>query len=467
MFIGREYEINALNKLYSKEEFQFIVMYGRRRVGKTTLLSEFCNNKPAIFFVAEEYNSSLSLRNFSKQILEYFKMTDYISTFESWEKAFMFLAKESEDKQLILVVDEFPYLVQSNNTLPSLLQNLIDHYLKKTKLFIVVCGSSMSFMEKEVLSYKSPLFGRRTAQMLIEPFDFYNSSKFFPKYSFNERVMTYGIIGGIPQYLEKFNEKNTIEDNIKQELLDKSSYLYEEPKNLLKQELREPAVYNSIIEAIANGYTKINEISTKIGEPKDKCSKYLSSLIDLHIVSKETPIMEKENSRKSIYKLNDNLFKFYYNFIFSNKSLIEQHMGDFLYEKKIEPQIPKYLGEIFEKVCIDFMNYQNRNGDLPFIYTNIGRWWGNNPKTKKQEEIDIVAIDDTMILFGECKWRNEKLDMDVVNSLIKKSEINVFEKFQKKFYSFFSKSGFTDSVKDYSNNNKNILLFGPEELIGD
>lgn len=464
MFIGREYEIETLNKLYSKKQFQFIVMYGRRRVGKTTLLSEFCNNKRKIFFVAEEYNNNLSLRNFSKQILEYFKMTDYISTFESWEKAFMFLAKESENEQLILVIDEFPYLVQSNNALPSLLQNLIDHHLKKTKLFIVVCGSSMSFMEKEVLSYKSPLFGRRTAQMFIEPFDFYNSSKFFPRYSFNERVMTYGIIGGIPQYLEKFNEKYTVEENIKQELLDKSSYLYEEPKNLLKQELREPAVYNSIIEAIANGYTKINEISTKIGEPKDKCAKYLSSLNDLRIVSKETPIMEKDNSRKSIYKVNDNLFKFYYNFIFSNKSLIEQHMGRVLYEKKIEPQISKYLGEIFEKVCMDFLNYKNINGELPFIFTNMGRWWGNNPKTKTQEEIDIVAIDDTMILFGECKWKNEKLDMDIVNSLIRKSEINAFNKFEKKFYGLFSKSGFTNSVKEYSNENKNILLFGPEEI---
>ncbi|MDR3596962.1 DUF234 domain-containing protein [Clostridium sp.] len=306
------------------------------------------------------------------------------------------LAKESENKQLILVIDEFPYLVQSNNTLPSLIQNLIDHYLKKTKLFIVVCGSSMSFMEKEVLSYKSPLFGRRTAQMLIEPFDFYNSSKFFPKYNFNERVITYGIIGGIPQYLEKFNEKYTLND--------------------------------------------------------------------LHIVFKETPIMEKENSRKSIYKGNDNLFRFHYNFIFSNKSLIEQHMGNFLYEKKIEPQLSKYLGEIFEKICIDFLNYQNRKENLPFMFTNIGRWWGNNSKTKTQEEIDIVAIDDSMILFGECKWRNEKLDMDVVNSLMEKSEINIFNKFQKKYYSFFSKSGFTDSVKSYSNKNENILLFGPEEI---
>lgn len=464
MFIGREYEIETLNKLYSKEEFEFVVMYGRRRVGKTTLLSEFCNNKPAIFFVAEEYNSNLSLKNFSKQILEYFKMTDYISTFESWEKAFMFLAKQSENKQLVLVMDEFPYLVQSNNTLPSLLQNLIDHHLKATKLFIVICGSSMSFMEKEVLSYKSPLFGRRTAQMLIEPFDFYNSSKFFPKYSFVERVEAYGVIGGIPQYLEKFNEKYTIEENVKQEILDKSSYLYEEPKNLLKQELREPAVYNSIIEAIATGYTKINEISTKIGEPKDKCAKYLASLNDLHIIIKEIPIMEKENSRKTIYKVNDNLFRFYYNFIFSNKSLIEQHMGSFLYEKKIKPQFAKYLGEIFEKVCIDFLNHQNINGNLPFIFTKIGRWWGNNSKTKTQEEIDIVAIDDSMILFGECKWRNEKIDMDVVNLLMEKGEISTFGKFEKKYYSFFSKSGFTKSVLEYSNAKDNILLFGPQEI---
>lgn len=464
MFIGREYELNTLNKLYAKENFQFVVMYGRRRVGKTTLLSEFCKDKPSIFFVAEEYNNTISLKNFSKQILEYFNMTDFLSSFESWQKAFMFLNNQAKEKQLVLVMDEFPYLAQSNNTLPSLMQNLIDHYLKETKLFIIVCGSSMSFMEKEVLSYKSPLYGRRTAQMLIEPFNFYNSSKFFPNYSFEDRVTAYGVLGGIPQYLEKFNPKYSIEENIKEELLDKSSYLYEEPKNLLKQELREPAVYNSIIEAIAKGYTKLNEISTKIGEEKGKCSKYISSLQDLHIVFKETSIMEKENSRKTIYKINDNLFKFYYSFIFSNKSLIEQHMSDYLYDNKIKQGIPKYLGEIFENICLEFLILENKNLQLPFIFNKVGRWWGNNSKTKSQDEIDIVAINEDSIIYGECKWRNEKLNMEVVNSLIEKSNNGVFNKFVNKYYAFFSKSGFADSVVKFSEENKNIILYDSKNI---
>lgn len=456
MFIGREYEMKSLNKLYKEDEFQFVVVYGRRRVGKTTLLSEFCKGKKSIFFVSEEHNDKMALQSFSDKILEYFDMKDFITTFESWEKAFIFLAKKSKEEQIILVIDEFPYIATANKTIPSLMQNLIDHYLKNTKLFLIVCGSSMSFMEKEVLSYKSPLYGRRTAQLIIEPFDFYNSSKFFSNYTLEQRVLTYGILGGMPQYLMKFKDSKTIEENVKEYILDKSAYLHEEPKNLLKQELREPAVYNSIIEAIAKGASKMNEIATKTGEPNDKCAKYIRTLIELRIISKQIPVGEKENTRKSIYKLKDNLFRFWYKFVFDNVSLIEQDMIDYVYKNKIHPEMSNYLGFIFEDICIQFLINKNKELDLPFVFERIGRWWGNNPIKKRQEEIDILAIDKTNAIFGECKWKNEVLDMKVVNSLIEKS--NVLE-YQNKYYMFFSKNGYTENVIRYAENNKNIYIF--------
>lgn len=461
MFIGREFELSNLNKLYMKNDFQFVVMYGRRRVGKTTLINAFCKDKPTIFYVAEEHNDKMSLQSFSEKILDYFDMKDFISTFESWEKAFMFLAKQAKDNQLVLVIDEFPYVAASNKTIPSLLQNLIDHHLKDTKLFFIICGSSMSFMEKEVLSYKSPLYGRRTAQFRIEPFNFYESSKFFSNYSTEDKVKAYGILGGIPQYLLKFSDKISVDENIKNELLNKSSYLYEEPKNLLKQELREPATYNSIIEAIAKGSSKLNEIATKIGEDSDKCAKYIKTLLELRIVAKETPIGEKENSRKSIYKIEDNLFKFWYKFIFDNTSLIEQQLTDYVYDKKINPELNTYLGLIFEDICSHYLIEKNKKLELPFVFEKIGRWWGTNPLKHQQEEIDILAADKTNALFCECKWRNELLDVDVINSLIEKSSILNYET---KYYLYFSKSGFTNKAIEYAKVNKNIYLYNLTDI---
>lgn len=413
MFIGRKYELGTLNKLYNENKFHFIVMYGRRRVGKTTLLTEFCKDKPSIFFVAEEYNDKIALDSFSDRILSYFGLGGLVSRFESWEKAFLFLAEQAKDKRLVVVIDEFPYIVNSNKRIPSLLQNLIDHHLKDTKLFLIICGSSVSFIEKEVLGYKSPLYGRRTAQLIVEPFNFFESRDFFPNYDFENQVIAYGVLGGIPQYLSNFDDTKDIYENIKTKILDKASYLYEEPKLLLKQEVREPALYNSIIEAIASGSSKLNEISTKVGVDTDKCSKYISTLINLKILEKITPVGLKEKSRKSIYKIKDNFFRFWYRFIFNNKALIEQGLVDEVIEKKIKPFINNFIGTVYEEICIDYLKILNKNKALPFIFEKIGKWWGNNPYKKCEEEIDIIALDEDNIIFGECKWQ----DSDILPSI--------------------------------------------------
>lgn len=461
-FIGREYELKTLERLYSEDTFQFIVMYGRRRVGKTRLLSEFCKDKNSIFFVAEEYNDKMALQKFSQKILEHYDMADFMSSFDSWEKAFLFLHKKAQDKPLVLVIDEFTYIAMANKSIPSLMQNLIGHSLKNSKLYIIVCGSSLSFMEKEVLSYKSPLYGRRTSQMKIEPFDFFDSIKFFPNYSMENKVMSYGVVGGIPQYLQKFNDKFSIEENIKDNILEKSSYLHEEPLNLLKQELREPALYNSIIEAIATGSSRLNDISTKVGEDSSKCSNYLKSLVELEIIEKEIPIGEKATSKKTIYSIKDSLFRFWYRFIFNNTTLIEQEMIDYVFDKKIQPELNDFLGNTFEKICIDYLKHKNKKGELPFIFERVGRWWGNNPIKKQQEEIDILAIAQNNAIIGECKWRNEKLNMKVVISLIEKSQALNYEN---KYYIYFSKSGFTDEVINFSENNNIILVDFSKEII--
>jgi hypothetical protein len=455
MFVGREYELRTLNKLYAEERFHFVVMYGRRRVGKTTLLMEFCKDKPSIFFVAEEYNDKIALESFSDKILSYFGLSGLVSRFESWEKAFLFLAKQARDKRLVVVIDEFPYIVNSNKSIPSILQNLIDHYLKDTKLFLIVCGSSMSFIEKEVLSYKSPLYGRRTAQLIVEPFNFFDARKFFPDYDFENQVAAYGVLGGIPQYLANFDGSKGVYENIKTKILDKASYLYEEPKLLLRQEVREPALYNSIIEAIAGGSSKLNEISTKVGVETDKCSKYISTLIDLKIVEKIIPVDLRERSRKSIYKIKDNFFRFWYRFVFSNKALIEQGLIDEVLENKIKPFMNEFIGEVYEEICMDYLKILNKNKKLPFIFEKIGKWWGNNPYKKREEEIDIVALKKNSAIFGECNWQNRKVDITVLNDLIEKSALFDCDD---KYYVLFSKRGFADDVINFAKHNNNVLL---------
>ncbi len=461
-FIGREYEMKTLERLYIENTFQFIVMYGRRRVGKTRLLSEFCKNKNSIFFVAEEYNEKIALEKFSRKILEHYDMSEFMSSFESWEKAFLFIHKKAQEDPLVLVIDEFPYIAMANKSIPSLLQNLIDHTLKDSKLFLIICGSSMSFMEKDVLSYKSPLYGRRTSQMKIEPFDFFDSVKFFPSYSIENKIISYGVVGGIPQYLQKFKESFSIDDNIKNNLLEKSSYLHEEPLNLLKQELREPALYNSIIESIATGSSRLNDIATKVGEDSSKCSNYLKALVELEIIEKEIPIGEKATSKKTLYSIKDSLFRFWYRYIFTNSTLIEQEMIEYVYEKKIKPDLSDFLGNTFEKVCVDYLKHKNKKMELPFVFEKIGRWWGNNPIKKRQEEIDILAVDKNTALVGECKWRNELLNMNVVNSLIEKSQALNYEN---KYYIYFSKSGFTEEVKNFSKNNNIMLVDFSKDII--
>lgn len=456
MFVGRDYELKKLNELYYSDNFNFVVMYGRRRVGKTALLSEFCKDKKSIFFIPEEYSNEMALRNFSQSIFKFFKLSG-LSNFDTWESAFLFIAERAKDERLVLVIDEFQYLAYSEKNIPSVLQKIIDHYFNDTKLFLILCGSYISFMEKEVLGYKSPLYGRRTAQMEIVPFNFFESRDFFSGTSTENQISIFSIFGGTPQYLISFEPKLDIFDNIREKILDRTSYLYEEPKFLLKQELREPSVYNSILESIACGYTRLNEIATKVVLDSSKAAKYLNTLIELRIVEQLRPEKLAKCSRSSIYRIKDNFFRFWYRFIFENKSLIEQGMVQYVIEEKIKPYLNEYISLIFEEIAADYLKILNKENKLPFVFERIGKWWGNNPAKKREEEIDIVAYDKDNLIIGECKWQNSKLGMGALTQLIEKGAL--FDK-RNKYYVFFSKCGFDEKVLQFAEDNSNIILFG-------
>ena len=298
MFIGRERELATLNKLYASDKFEFVVIYGRRRVGKTALISQFIDDKNTIYFMGVESNAKQNLENFSKSILSYHTGMEAETSFLSFQAALEYVFKLSEKERIILAIDEYPYVARSSKSLASTIQLLIDQYKDTSKLMLILCGSSMSYMEDHVLAYKAPLYGRRTAQMKILPFDFEETCHYFKNFTDEEKAYVYGIVGGTPQYLLQMSDKLSIEDNIKNTFLNPNSALFEEPENLLKQEVREPALYNAIITAIATGASRMSEISGKVGESTNICSAYVKNLISLGIIEKETPYGERRPGKR-------------------------------------------------------------------------------------------------------------------------------------------------------------------------
>jgi Predicted ATPase (AAA+ superfamily) len=438
MFIGRENELDKLNRMYDGDKFESVIIYGRRRVGKTTLINEFCKGKNTIFFAALESNRQMNLEAFSNAIY-----TNANITFKSFEDIFIHIAKLAQSERLILVIDEYPYLAESDRSISSILQNYIDHHFKATKLFLILCGSSMRFMENQVLGYQSPLYGRRTAQFKILPFDYYDTAKWFPAYTAEEKAIVYGITGGIPMYIEQFSTDKTLDENILDAVLDRNAMLFEEPSNLLKQELREPQMYNTIITAIASGKTKMSEISTTAGIESGLCSKYINNLISLDILKRETPVTNP-STKRPIYLIDDELFRFWYYFIPKNMAAIVSGRIRDSYAETVKKRLSDYMGLVFEKMCRDYV--LNRYTELPFFIGEIGQWWGNDPVNKQQVQIDVVATssDGAEMLFGSCKFKNTMIGVDELELL--KRYAKVMDPRVKPHYYLFSKSGFTENL---------------------
>ncbi|MGN0485496.1 MAG: ATP-binding protein [Lachnospiraceae bacterium] len=443
-FYCRKEELRKLNKRYEGNQFECIVVYGRRRVGKTALINEFCKDKPTIFFSALNTTGKENLEALSRAIMSYERPDmDFAPVFQNYDAALDEVTRLGKEKRIVFVIDEYPYLAKAKPAISAMLQHLIDHKWNDSKIYLILCGSSMSFMEHQVLGQESPLYGRRTGQFKIEPLDYKDTSVFHSNLSCEDNALIYGITGGVPHYINKLDVKTDIDDALKENLFDRSSYLYEEPENLLKQELREPYIYNAVIRAIAEGASRLNEITTKVGENTSVISKYLKTLMDLGIVKKETPITEKPG-KKTIYLLEDNFFRFWYRFVPINSSAIDSGRIEKTYPHAVKRNFPDYMGLIFEKMCKDYLLYYADS--LPIELNQIGQWWGTDPKKKKQVQIDIVGtpVEGDTYLIGSCKYRNEKIGLDEL-ALIQEYAA-VFGKGKKYYYYIFSKGGFTDGL---------------------
>ena len=470
MFINREQELAALEQLYHSGKPEFFVLYGRRRIGKTELLLQFCKDKRSIYFLA----SQMKERDHLQHIIEVAQHTiddpllQNIS-FNDWESALIYFAQKSQEERLVLVLDEFQYLCEDNTALPSLIQRFWDLHGKNSNLFLILCGSHVSFMEREVLAERSPLFGRRTGQLQLIPLSYRDSGRFFPEYSHKEKLIVYGILGGIPAYLNRFvlgssqhlqeTTQRTIQQQIKEELLTPQGYLFDEVNFLLRMELRDPRTYASLLQAIANGATRLNEISQRVELEKTKINKYLTVLRDLRLIKRITPLTERAplKSRKGLYKIADNYLNFWFRFVLPNRSLIESRNEDMVYQQMIAPYLSDYMGAIFEDVCHQYVE-RHWEEKLNIAPKRVGSHW------ESDLEIDVLTENiDSSHWFGECKWWNQPVGENVLNRLIEKSEKVSDQWKQDPRYLLFSASGFTDALKQRASV-EGVLLFELNDL---
>jgi len=462
MFAGRRKELTYLEKKFIGDQSEFLVIYGRRRIGKTELLKKFTSNKKHIFYSAIETVDKNQLALFSKEILKGTELEKFISTFQTWEEAFEFLADQSKEQRTLLVIDEFPYMVNGNPSIPSILQNTWDLLLKNTHLMLILCGSSMAFMEKELLSAKNPLYGRLTGNYKVEELSVYETAELLFQIPFQEVIEYYGVFGGVPHYLIQIDQQKSYFENLQAIALERGSILFNEVEFLLRQELREVMSYFAVIQAIALGSTTMNEIEQKSNIDRTKLTYYLNNLIELGIVEKEypvtMPVKQKAKSRKGLYFLKDSYFRFYFTYMFPYMSELIDAGSGYVVEKIIKPDLNRFMGSVFEKVAGQFLNRLKKEGQAPFYFMMMGRWW------EKAEEVDIVAYDqEGHLLVGECKWTMSPAGQKELNKMMR-LHTHIVPDVKETWYYLFSKSGFTKELMDFSEFETNVFLISLDQM---
>ena len=427
-------------------------------MGKTELTNEFMKNKQAVYFLATEENETqnrISFKNIvadqtNNELLKNANVDSWDIIFKAWIDAL------SNEKKL-MVIDEFQYLGKANRAFPSVFQRIWDMMLKDRNVMVILCGSLISMMESQTLAYSSPLYGRRTGQIKLKQIPFRHYHKFFPKKSEKELIEYYSITGGVPKYIELFYDSKDIFEAIKNNVLSKSSFLYDEPNFLLQREVSEVGSYFSVIKTIAAGNHKLSKIAAALELKQTGLTKYLKTLIDLDILEREVPITEDnpESCKKGLYKIRDNFMLFWFKFIFPNLNYIESGHAE-LAMKKIQANIvDAHIAYVYEDVCMEKMWDLNVGGTWDFHFDKVGRWWDNNT------EIDIVALDKegNHIIFGECKYRTGKVGADVLRELEVKSEQVAWKRgIRKSYFILFSINGFTDELTELSKTRTDLIL---------
>ena len=462
-FLGREKEILGLEKEYARDG-GFVVIYGRRRIGKTTLIKQFIKSKTAFYFLATKEVESQSMKRFAGVIARTTgNSVMQKAAFSDWLDLFQAVADYKPNEKKVLVIDEFPYLVKVNDSFPSILQNAWDEILKDSNVMLILCGSLISMMKKHALSYESPLYGRRTAQMRIAPLPFttvYENQKL----SFEEAAEQYSITGGVPKYMEFFSDGQPLYEQIKENVLSKNGFLYEEPNFLLADEVQVPTNYFSIIKVIADGNHKLGTIAGILGLETSALTPYLKTLSELGFIEKQVPVTEKnaEKTRKGLYFISDNLLRFWFRYVYPYKGELELDNTQISLDELDKDFKEKFVAFAYEDICKEIFARLCSDKAIDFTPSKIGSYWLNDKSGNTQ--IDVMAVDtvNKRLFAGECKYHNQPIDADVYFELVKKvdnsSEIKSAFKGYTVIYGVFSKSGFTNRILDISSTNPNLFL---------
>lgn len=439
MFYNREDELKILEDEYKRDGSAFSVIYGRRRVGKTALIKKFIEGKPALFIYATEANLLVQLEDLKPKLLQLLNKP-YLNdiTLVSFEQMFSILTEYDFKQKLVIVIDEYQNLCKIDRAFSSLLQKVWDMQLKELNIHLILCGSVVSMMHSEVLNYTAPLYGRRTSNIHLKPLKFDHINSFIPNINKEDEMRVFASFGTIPKYLEAYDPKKSFLQNVKEKILDKNSFLYQEGSFLLKQELNEVATYFSILETISKGETKIGNIASRLQLSPTYLTRYLSRLIDLDILIKEIPVTEKNplKSKMGRYRFKDKFLNFWFFYVYKNYNYLEIAETQSVL-KEIELNFnDRFVSFAFEEYVLEKI-LQNPKKILGFTPSKIGRWWNKN------EEIDIVAYDEQNIAFIECKWQNSVNKEFELNRLIKKS-LHLNHNLKESFF-IFTKNDFLSS----------------------
>ncbi|MFR3529656.1 MAG: DUF234 domain-containing protein [Lachnospiraceae bacterium] len=458
-FVDRTEELRILEKQYNREDPSLVVLYGRRRVGKTSLCTEFMKGKKALYFLATEESESQNRNQFKELVAEYLDNPLLKNAVvDNWEIIFHTLMKSKSEEKKLIILDEFQYLGKANPAFPSVFQKIWDEILNKGNIMVILCGSLIHMMEEQTLNYGSPLYGRRTAQIKLRQIPFRYYKEFYPEREEKELIPFYSITGGVPKYIELFEERDDIYEAIQENVMNTSSFLYDEPNFLLQKEVSEVGSYFSIIKTIAAGNQKLSKIARALEVPQSKLTRYLKTLIDLDILYREVPVTEKsvEKSKKGLYRLKDNFLLFWFRFIFSNLGYIESGHGELVMRKIRENFVDQHVSYVYEDICREKIWELSADNCWPFYVQKVGRWWNN-----KEAEIDIVALDEEggNIVFGECKYWRGPVGVNILEELRQKSVLVDWRcRERKEYYILFSANGFTPELEIEAKKDKRVLL---------
>lgn len=457
-FLDRVDEVAMLNEFVARKGAQLVMMYGRRRVGKTTLLIRWAEqtNLSVLYWVAKRDTKEAMMLSLAQAIYNWEHDLDFNSVAlrpQNWEEVFAMLAQALGNKRAIVILDELPYILEQDSSFGTHLQAAWDHLLKQSQSIVLLSGSHIGMLTN-LTTYHAPLYGRLTAQFPLYPLRFQDARYFINRYDLEKQLAVYAILGGVPAYLEHWNDQQSIAQNIERLFLQRTGWFRNEPQVLISDlTQRESISYGAIIKAIADGYHSRGDIASHAAIPSTNLSHYLPRLIELHLIERRipatTPLAKLKTTTTARYYLSDHFLRFYYRFVDPNLHLIERGLSNRL-RQMVSDHLRVFVAYAFEDICREWVMAQGEeNKGLPFLPDNVGSHWS------KHVQIDVVAINwpNRQLLLGECKWGDRSVGKNILSELVDEKTPKVLKDMNVKadewtiHYMLFARHSFTAAVE--------------------